>query len=76
MSIALVDYGAGNLTSVRKAFTHLGADIFVPATPRDLEAVDAVVVPGVGHFQATRSLTPDWRAAIRASLERGQRFAN
>jgi imidazole glycerol-phosphate synthase subunit HisH len=72
MSIALVDYGAGNLTSVRKAFTHLGADIFVPATPRDLEVVDAVVVPGVGHFQATRSLTQDWRAAIRASLDRGR----
>jgi imidazole glycerol-phosphate synthase subunit HisH len=72
MKLAVVDYGAGNLTSVRKAFTHLGADLIVPASPRDLELVDAVVVPGVGHFQATRSLTPEWRAAIRASLDRGR----
>ena len=72
MHIALVDYGAGNLTSVKKAFAHLGADIFVPGAPRDLDAADAVVVPGVGHFQATRSLTAEWRAAIRASLGRGR----
>jgi glutamine amidotransferase len=72
MSIGLVDYGAGNLTSVRKAFAHLGADVVVPAAPRDLDVVDAVVVPGVGHFQATRSLTAEWRAAIQASLDRGR----
>jgi glutamine amidotransferase len=72
MSIALVDYGAGNLTSVKKAFTHLGAELIVPSEPRDLGGVDAIVVPGVGHFQATRSLTPDWRTAIRASLDGGK----
>jgi len=72
MSIALVDYGAGNLTSVRKAFAYLGAGVLVPATPGDLDGVDAVVVPGVGHFQATRSLTPEWRAAILGSLDRGR----
>ena len=65
MPIALVDYGAGNLTSVRKAFHHLGADIFTPDAPADLERATAIVVPGVGHFSATRSLTPDWHAAIR-----------
>jgi glutamine amidotransferase len=72
MRIALVDYGAGNLTSVKKAFAHLGADIFVPGAPRDLDGAAAVVVPGVGHFQATCSLTAEWRVAIRASLERGR----
>jgi len=72
MRIALVDYGAGNLTSVKKAFTHLGADLVVPSSPRDLDGADAVVVPGVGHFQATRSLTAEWRTAIRASLDRGR----
>jgi glutamine amidotransferase len=68
MRIALVDYGAGNLTSVRKAFTHLGADVFTPRTIADLEDAAAVVVPGVGHFSATRALTPEWHAAVRASL--------
>ena len=72
MAIALVDYGAGNLTSVRKAFHHLGADIFTPDAPADLERATAIVVPGVGHFSATRSLTPDWHAAIRNGLGAGK----
>jgi glutamine amidotransferase len=72
MKIALVDYGAGNLTSVKKAFVHLGATLEVPATPADLEGAAAVVVPGVGHFSATRTLTPDWHAAIRRSLDAGR----
>jgi imidazole glycerol-phosphate synthase subunit HisH len=72
MRIALVDYGAGNLTSVRKAFTHLGADLFAPDAPDDLAAAAAVVVPGVGHFSATRSLTPPWHAAIRDGLSAGR----
>jgi imidazole glycerol-phosphate synthase subunit HisH len=72
MHIALVDYGGGNLTSVRKAFTHLGAELTVPVTPAELELATAVVVPGVGHFSTTRSLTPDWHAAIRRALEAGR----
>jgi glutamine amidotransferase len=72
MRIALVDYGAGNLTSVRKAFAHLGATLEVPATPVVLDQASAVIVPGVGHFSATRSLTPDWHAAIRRSLDAGR----
>jgi glutamine amidotransferase len=72
MSIALVDYGAGNLTSVRKAFHHLGAEIFTPDVPADLDRAVAVVVPGVGHFSATRSLTADWHAAVRDSLAGGK----
>jgi imidazole glycerol-phosphate synthase subunit HisH len=72
MSIALVDYGAGNLTSVRKAFRHLGADIFTPDLPADLGRAEAVVVPGVGHFSATRSLTAEWHAAVRDGLEAGR----
>jgi glutamine amidotransferase len=70
--IALVDYGAGNLTSVRKALSHLGAEYFTPASCTDLDHASAVVVPGVGHFSATRSLTPDWHAAVRAALAAGK----
>ncbi len=70
--IALVDYGAGNLTSVRKAFSHLGAELFVPVEPSDLARADAVVVPGVGHFSATRTLTPEWHRAVRVSVDAGR----
>ena len=62
--IALVDYKAGNLTSVRKAFATLGAEVFTPERPDDLASADAIVVPGVGHFGATKALGPEWIEAI------------
>ena len=68
--IALIDYGAGNLTSVRKALAHLGAPVTTPASPADLEAAAGVIVPGVGNFEVTAALGPDWRAAIRDHIAR------
>jgi len=68
--IALVDYGAGNLTSVRKALAALGARFWTPATAAELEAATAVIVPGVGHFSATAALDDTWRAAILEAIER------
>ena len=55
--IALIDYGAGNLTSVRKGFAAAGARLFTAQTPGDLSGAAAIVVPGVGHFGATAALT-------------------
>jgi glutamine amidotransferase len=69
--IALVDYGAGNLTSVRKAFTTLGASYFTPTAPGECEHVTAIVVPGVGHFDATSAIDQPWLRVIRASVARG-----
>jgi imidazole glycerol-phosphate synthase subunit HisH len=69
--IALIDYGAGNLTSVRKALAAVGAETFTPAQPADLTRARAVIVPGVGHFAATRPLDDRWRASIRERLETG-----
>ena len=68
--IALIDYGAGNLTSVRKALAHLGAPVTTPAAPADLEAAAGVIVPGVGNFEVTAALGADWRAAIRDHIAR------
>ena len=68
--IALLDYGAGNLTSVRKALTAVGADYLTPAAPEDLTAMSGIIIPGVGHFGATRAITDGWRSAILASVTR------
>jgi glutamine amidotransferase len=70
--IALIDYRAGNLTSVRKAFGALGADLYTPASPAELGEAAAIVVPGVGHFGATRALGPDWTEAILARVGEGR----
>lgn len=71
MSIALIDYGAGNLTSVRKALAHLGARFETPAGPAALARAGAVIVPGVGNFEATAALDAAWRRAIAGVVERG-----
>jgi len=69
--IALVDYGAGNLASVRKALRACGAEVFEPASPAGLGRAPAIVLPGVGHFAATATLDTAWRSALRARLEAG-----
>jgi imidazole glycerol-phosphate synthase subunit HisH len=70
--IALIDYKAGNLTSVRKAFTALGATLFTPDRPEELAEAHAIVVPGVGHFGATQALGPDWIDGILARVGEGR----
>lgn len=72
MSIALIDYGAGNLTSVRKALAAVGADVFVPVAPADIAAASGIIVPGVGHFGATKALGPAWVNAVVASVGEGR----
>jgi len=54
--IAIVDYGAGNLNSVKKAFDHLGAQVVVTDQPELVAAADKIVLPGVGHFSSLGTL--------------------
>ena len=68
--IALVDYGAGNLTSVRKALVHLDATVTTPVTPSDLTTADGIIVPGVGNFEVTAALGQEWRSAIRTHVSK------
>jgi imidazole glycerol-phosphate synthase subunit HisH len=51
MSVALIDYGAGNLHSVRNALKAAGAsDVNVTADPDEVRRADRIVLPGVGAF--------------------------
>jgi glutamine amidotransferase len=63
--IAIVDYGAGNLNSVKKAFDYLGADVAVTHEPETVTAADKLVLPGVGHFSSLRALN---RTGLREAL--------
>jgi glutamine amidotransferase len=69
--IALVDYGAGNLTSVRKALAALNCEVTVPTSVDELNPAARIIVPGVGHFDRTRTIDASWRVAIHAAVERG-----
>ena len=70
--IALIDYGAGNLASVKKALAAIGANVLVPVRPNELESARGVIVPGVGHFGATRALNGEWINAIRRLVDAGR----
>ncbi len=72
MKIALLDYGAGNLASVRKGLAAVGAEVYVPGTPPELVHAQAVVVPGVGHFAETASLDETWRAGLLEGVRAGR----
>jgi glutamine amidotransferase len=52
VKIAVLDYGIGNLRSAEKALQHVGAAARLVTDPREVEAADAVVLPGVGAFGA------------------------
>jgi len=70
--IALIDYQAGNLTSVKKALTTIGADVFVPEGPDALREARGIIVPGVGHFGATRALDAAWIEGILERIGEGR----
>jgi imidazole glycerol-phosphate synthase subunit HisH len=73
--IAVVDYGAGNLTSVQKALAHVGASALVTSQPEVVMKADKIILPGVGHFSATASLeTSGMKAAIQRRIEEGVPF--
>jgi glutamine amidotransferase len=69
--LAVVDYRAGNLTSVLKGLRAAGADPIVVRRAEALGAANAVVVPGVGHFGATAAIEGAMRDAITDAVARG-----
>lgn len=50
--IAIVDYGAGNIFSVKNALDYLGLDNILTADKKEIENADAIILPGVGAFPA------------------------
>lgn len=73
--ITLIDYKAGNLTSVRKAFTFLGQDSLVTEDPEVVRNAEALVLPGVGHFCTTERLaTSGVRDAVLEAIANGIPF--
>jgi glutamine amidotransferase len=73
--LAVIDYKAGNLTSVVKTLGYLGAETLVTQDPEVVRSAAKVVLPGVGHFQATQLLTDlGLTEAVRESVAKGAWF--
>ena len=76
MKVTVIDYKAGNLTSVLKALRYLGAEpIVTDAELAPILAAERIVLPGVGHFAATSRLDETGiTAAIHTSIAQGTPF--
>src|SRR5215469_3986644 len=73
--IQVIDYKAGNLTSVLKALNYLGAKTHVTQSPDDVRKASKIVLPGVGHFQATQLLHDlQLTQATREAIAKGMPF--
>lgn len=74
--IAVIDYKAGNLTSVVKALRFLGArEVIVTQDPEVVRRAEKVVLPGVGHFRSTELLHElGITEAVRESVAGGAWF--
>ena len=73
--IAVIDYKAGNLTSVMKALHAVGADALATSDPEVVTKADRLVLPGVGHFSATSFLEErGLKSAIEQRIQAGVPF--
>ena len=79
--IVVIDYKAGNLTSVVKALRYLlgeertAREVVVTQSPDVVRGADKVVLPGVGHFQSTQLLEDlGLTEAVRESIAKGAWF--
>ena len=75
MRVTVIDYKAGNLTSVLKTLTHLGAECEVTDSPSVVATAERLVLPGVGHFAATSLLdSRGLTEAVRTKVAAGTPF--
>ncbi len=71
MSTVIIDYGMGNLISVKRAFEECGADVIISDNPDDLSSASHIVLPGVGAFADGMSAlhAAGWVKSIQRAVE-------
>lgn len=76
MNLLVLDYGAGNVTSVERALHRLGATSQRTSSPEQLALAHAIILPGVGHYSALiRALDErQLRAPLVDAIHRGVPF--
>jgi imidazole glycerol phosphate synthase glutamine amidotransferase subunit len=76
MKVMLVDYGAGNVTSVERALQRIGVDSERAISPECISKAEALLLPGVGHYAALIHALDarELRAPLLSALQRGIPF--
>jgi len=71
MTVAIVNYGMGNLFSIYNAMDHMGGDPRLARDPEDLNGAKAIVVPGVGAFGSCMSQLSRFSESLLQRLQEG-----
>jgi imidazole glycerol-phosphate synthase subunit HisH len=71
--IAIIDYRAGNIASVKKALDRLGCESVITSDAAVIARAERLVLPGVGHFAATKALDP-LRLTLSRAIKEGKPF--
>jgi glutamine amidotransferase len=74
LRIAIVDYGAGNIRSVERGLAYVGTPGKMTGDPGEIEAADAIVLPGVGAFEACMRQVAPLQDVITKRIEAGVPF--
>ncbi|OPY29531.1 MAG: imidazole glycerol phosphate synthase subunit HisH [Methanocella sp. PtaU1.Bin125] len=74
MKIAIVDYGAGNIRSVERGLAFVGTPGAMTCDPGEIEAADAIVLPGVGAFESCMRQVAPLQQVICRRIEAGVPF--
>jgi imidazole glycerol phosphate synthase glutamine amidotransferase subunit len=76
MKVTIIDYGAGNVTSVERALQRLGAESERANSPDKIAKAEALLLPGVGHYAAlVRTLDErEMREPLVGAIQRGVPF--
>jgi glutamine amidotransferase len=70
--IVIIDYGLGNLRSVRKGLEHAGANVIISSDPEEIKSADGVILPGVGAFRDAMKNVESLRSTIDEYVASGK----
>ncbi len=72
--VAIIDYGVGNLFSLKSSFSAIGEDVLVTREPEDLSRASHILLPGVGAFEDARKKLREsgMEEALLSAVEEGK----
>lgn len=72
--ITIIDYGSGNLKSIRNGFQRIGAEVKISEDPNEMKEAEALILPGVGAFGKAMENLSEYKDTIYNHIEEGKAF--
>jgi len=72
--ITIIDYGSGNLKSIRNGFQHIGVEAKISRDPNEIKEAEALILPGVGAFGKAMENLSGFKGAIYNHIDDGKPF--